>query len=99
MRKELAALLLQGIAWTGPRLTPQEAAAVMAKVQSPANRTGVVAYPSTGPTFAVLPYSPPNPAALLDSVRRLDGSRRDQQPRIYGPSVVVTDGARRLRRR
>lgn len=67
------------IAWSGPRLTPAEAAAVLARMDSTTNRTHVfVCMDCDGPRYAVAPNWPlfqPFPPP-----RRLDGTLLSQPP-------------------
>ena len=69
--------LLAGIIWTGPKLTPQQAADVLRP-----NATQVASPVGTGPTVTVidstLPMTPFPPA------RRLDGTLLTQPVTVYG---------------
>lgn len=70
------------ITWTGPKLTPAEAAHIMARVDSPANRTNVcLECKARGPVYVTTsartpapgPWEFPKPAPP----RRLDGTLID----------------------
>lgn len=79
-------IVLAGIVWVGPKLTPAQAADVMRNAGGVANRTNVVTH--QGPTFAVTSstepsagpwaFPPPTPA------RRLDGTLLSDPITIYG---------------
>jgi hypothetical protein len=70
-------LLLAGIIWTGPKLTPQQAADIMRPHQ-------FVPVPTcndcTGPYFASTGWKPPAPLPP----RRLDGTLLTDPPTVYG---------------
>lgn len=59
-----AAIVLQVIVWSGPRLTPEEAARILAKSPGLSNRTGLEGWPTilpVGPVW-VVPTPPQTPA-------------------------------------
>lgn len=77
------------ITWSGPPLSPAEAADVLRRAPGLANLTGVGTYrPPDGPTFGTTgsrgptagPWDWPAPTAP----RRLDGSPTWQPPAVYG---------------
>ncbi len=62
MRSLSSALLVAQIIASAPPLTPSEAAAVLARLDSPANRTHVVAPPVVLPSPVVIVKQIPAPA-------------------------------------
>lgn len=103
----LAMLATLTIIVSVPPLPPAEAAAVMARLRSPANVTGVdlTRLHAPPPVIVLLPATQtlPSPSTLAPT-RRLDGTSLWQPPMIYGAvafgypfyrSVSHVDGHRR----
>lgn len=86
----IAKLVIAGIIWTGPKLTPAQAAEILRTAQGQSNRTNIVW--SDGPRIAVIGTSEPNagpwkfPAPAPP--RRLDGTLLSDPVTLYGPIYV-----------
>lgn len=80
----LIVAVLAGIVWTGPPLTPEQAARVLRESPAISNRTeAVYTPPPSGPTFVIVgdrvPWTVPASPA-----RRLDGTSLEQPVQNYG---------------
>ncbi len=76
-------ILLQ-VLWLGPKLTPEQGAEILRNLNSPVNMTDYQPIPSTRPRLrrvVVTRKAPPAPPPVR---RRLDGTRLDRPPRVYG---------------
>jgi len=82
MAAQLMPIIVAGIIWTGPKLTPQQAADVLRPHQFVAQEVGtgpkVIVIPSTPGAVSWLAFPPPTPA------RRLDGTLLSQPVIVYG---------------
>lgn len=94
----LTLLLVAQLVWSGPKLTPEEGARILAASPGLSNRTGRRPAPD-GPAVVVLPYrpgdgpygrfAPPTPARRLDGTSLTDPPWSATAPFLWPPILVV----------
>jgi hypothetical protein len=79
-------LLAQLITVSAPPLPPAQAAAVMARLNSPANVTGISLVPADGPVIVFIRNREWRPTTSLrvSAPRRLDGTWQTMPATVYG---------------